>query len=159
MNFKINYDKTRLQLTGFEDAQMTGWMVGVGSGEKAIWVDENGSNVNGEILSLKFMVLDTAEDGLAEITVTGMDVVNVDEEDVSVMVVSGGIEVISRIPGDTNYDGKISAADVLRLKKYLAGMEVEINLLNADVTGDGKVSAADLLRLKKYFAGMDAVLE
>ena len=159
MNFKINYDKTRLQLTGFEDAQMTGWMVGVGSGEKAIWVDENGSNVNGEILSLKFMVLDTAEDGLAEITVTEMDVVNVDEEDVSVMVVSGGIEVISRIPGDTNDDGKISAADVLRLKKYLAGMEVEINLLNADVTGDGKVSAADLLRLKKYFAGMDAVLE
>ena len=159
MNFKINYDKTRLQLTGFEDAQMTGWMVGVGSGEKAIWVDENGSNVNGDILSLKFMVLDTAEDGLAEITVTGMDVVNVDEEDVSVMVVSGGIEVISRIPGDTNDDGKISAADVLRLKKYLAGMEVEINLLNADVTGDGKASAADLLRLKKYFAGMDAVLE
>ena len=159
MNFKINYDKTRLQLTGFEDAQMTGWMVGVGSGEKAIWVDENGSNVNGDILSLKFMVLDTAEDGLAEITITGMDVVNVDEEDVSVMVVSGGIEVISRIPGDTNDDGKISAADVLRLKKYLAGMEVEINLLNADVTGDGKVSAADLLRLKKYFAGMDAVLE
>lgn len=159
MNFKINYDKTRLHLIGFEDAQMTGWMVGVGSGEKAIWVDENGSNVNGDILSLKFMVLDTAEDGLAEITVTGMDVVNVDEEDVSVMVVSGGIEVISRIPGDTNDDGNVSAADVLRLKKYLAGMEVEINPSNTDVTGDGRVSAADLLRLKKYFAGMDVVLE
>ena len=75
------------------------------------------------------------------------------------MVVSGGIEVISRIPGDTNDDGNVSAADVLRLKKYLAGMEVEINPSNTDVTGDGRVSAADLLRLKKYFAGMDVVLE
>ena len=159
MNFKINYDKTRLQLTGFEDAQLTGWMVGVGSGEKANWFDENGSSINGDILFLKFMVLDTAEDGLAEITVTGTDIVNANEEEVSVTVVPGGIEVISRIPGDTNDDGKISAADVLRLRKYLAGMEVEINLLNADVTGDGKVSAADVLRLRKYLAGMDVVLQ
>ena len=159
MNFKINYDKTRLQLTGFEDAQLTGWMVGVGSGEKANWFDENGSGVNGDILFLKFMVLDTAEDGFAQITVTGTDIVNANEEEVSVTVVPGGIEVISRIPGDTNDDGKISAADVLRLRKYLAGMEVEINLLNADVTGDGKVSAADVLRLRKYLAGMDVVLE
>ena len=159
MNFKIDYDKTRLQLTGFEDAQLTGWMVGVGSGEKANWFDENGSGVNGNILFLKFMVLDTAEDGFAQITVTGTDIVNANEEEVSVTVVSGGVEVISRIPGDTNDDGKISAADVLRLRKYLAGMEVEINLLNADVTGDGKVSAADVLRLRKYLAGMDAVLE
>ena len=159
MNFKINYDKTRLQLTGFEDAQLTGWMVGVGSGEKANWFDENGSGVNGDILFLKFMVLDTAEDGFAQITVTGTDIVNANEEEVSVTVVSGGVEVISRIPGDTNDDGKISAADVLRLRKYLAGMEVEINLLNADVTGDGKVSAADVLRLRKYLAGMDALLE
>ena len=159
MNFKINYDKTRLRLTGFEDAQLTGWMVGVGSGEKANWFDENGSGVNGNILFLKFMVLDTAEDGFAQITVTGTDIVNANEEEVSVTVVSGGVEVISRIPGDTNDDGKISAADVLRLRKYLAGMEVEINLSNADVTGDGKVSAADVLRLRKYLAGMDAVLE
>ena len=159
MNFKINYDKTRLQLTGFEDAQLTGWMVGIGSGEKANWFDENGSGVNGDILFLKFMVLDAAEDGFAQITVTGTDIVNANEEEVSVTVVPGGIEVISRIPGDTNDDGKISAADVLRLRKYLAGMEVEINLLNADVTGDGKVSAADVLRLRKYLAGMDAVLE
>lgn len=159
MNFKIEYDKTRLQLTGFGDAQMAGWMVGVGTGEKAIWVDENGSSANGDILLLRFMVLDTAEDGLAEITVTGLDVVDIDEKDVPVTVVSGGIEVISRIPGDSNDDGNVSAADVLRLKKYLAGMEVEINPSNTDVTGDGRVSAADLLRLKKYFAGMDVVLE
>ena len=159
MNFKIEYDKTRLLLTDYDDAQLTGWMVGIGSGEKAIWVDENGSSVNGDILFLKFMVLDAAEDGFAQITVTGTDIINANEEEVAVTVVSGGIEVISRVPGDTNDDGKVSAADVLRLKKYLAGMEVEINLLNADVTGNGKVSAADLLRLKKYFAGMDAMLE
>ena len=159
MNFKIEYDKTRLQLTGFENAQMTGWLVGVGTGEKAIWSDEKGSSAKGDILLLRFMVLDTAEDGLAEITVTGLDVVDIDEKDVPVTVVSGGIEVISRIPGDSNDDGNVSAADVLRLMKYLAGMEVEINPSNTDVTGDGRVSAADLLRLKKYFAGMDVVLE
>ena len=37
--------------------------------EKAIWIDEAADVINGNILTLKFQVLDNAPDGLAEVTV------------------------------------------------------------------------------------------
>ena len=69
-----------------------------------------------------------------------------------------GAEKPPYTPGDCNDDGKITKADLLRLQKYLAGWEVEINLDAADCNGDGKVTKADLLRLQKYLAGWDVKL-
>ena len=65
----------------------------------------------------------------------------------------------TRIPGDTNGDGVVNVFDLVRLKKYLTGGDVEIGMLNADVTGDGKIDVFDLLRLKKYLAGMAVELQ
>ena len=65
----------------------------------------------------------------------------------------------TRIPGDTNGDGVVNVFDLVRLKKYLTGGDVEIGMLNADVTGDGKIDVFDLLRLKKYLAGMAVDLQ
>ena len=39
--------------------------------EKTIWIDEAADVINGNILTLKFQVLDNAPDGLAEVTVAG----------------------------------------------------------------------------------------
>ena len=64
-----------------------------------------------------------------------------------------------RVPGDSTGDGKVNIFDLIRLRKHLAGMDVEFNEKNADVTGDGKVNIFDLIRLRKYLAGMDVVLE
>lgn len=60
--------------------------------------------------------------------------------------------------GDVNNDGKINAADVLLLRKYLSKWEVAINLDNADCNADGKVNAADVLLLRKYLAKWDVKL-
>ena len=57
------------------------------------------------------------------------------------------------VPGDVNGDGEVSAFDLLRLKKLLAGGSVSTDASAADVNGDGTVDAFDLLRLKKYLAG------
>lgn len=54
--------------------------------------------------------------------------------------------------GDVNGDGKVDIRDAIRLAKYLARIDVEINIVNADVNGDGKVNIQDLIRLKKYLA-------
>lgn len=69
-----------------------------------------------------------------------------------------GAEKPPYTPGDCNEDGKVTKADLLRLQKYLARWDVEINLDAADCNGDGNVSKADLLRLQKYLAGWDVKL-
>lgn len=65
------------------------------------------------------------------------------------------------IYGDVNGDGKITALDIVRLKKYFAAYDpdtetsfVEIGP-GADADGDGVVSSADIVRLKRYFAEYD----
>ena len=67
------------------------------------------------------------------------------------VVVEGG-SAPEILYGDVNGDGKVDIRDAIRLAKYLARIDVEINIVNADVNGDGKVNIQDLIRLKKYLA-------
>ena len=159
INFQITYDKTRLKLIGYTDGAMKDWSVGIGESEKAIWIDEAADVINGNILTLKFQVLDNAPDGLAEVTVTGFKAAALDESAVNANIVAGSVTVTSRIPGDVNDDGEVDIFDCVRLKKYLAGFNVTINASNADVNGDGEVDIFDCVRLKKYLAGMSVELK
>ena len=54
--------------------------------------------------------------------------------------------------GDVDGNGKVNGFDLLRLKKYLSGEDVEIVRGNADTTKDGKINGFDLLKLKKYLS-------
>ena len=59
----------------------------------------------------------------------------------------------SYVLGDANGDGRVSASDLTRLKKHLAG-NGEVALYEAaDVTGDGKINAMDVTRFKRYLSG------
>ena len=57
------------------------------------------------------------------------------------------------LPGDINGDGEVNAKDLIRLRKYFSGWEVEVDEVALDVNGDGEINAKDLIRLRKYFAG------
>ena len=94
--------------------------------EKAIWIDEAADVINGNILTLKFQVLDNAPDGLAEVTVTGFKAAALDESAVNANIVTGSVIVTSWISGDVNDDGEVDIFDCVRLKKHLAGMSVEL---------------------------------
>ena len=86
----INYDAEKLELVGFENSGFTGWTVKT----SAVWVGDNDSTYNGEILKLKFKVFDGAS-GKTEVTLRcgDGDAYNYDEEPVSFEVVSGGVVI------------------------------------------------------------------
>ena len=65
----------------------------------------------------------------------------------------GNITWVPYLPGDVNGDGTVDILDLIRLRKYLAQVNVEINSVNTDLTGDGLVNADDLVRLRKYLVG------
>ena len=63
-------------------------------------------------------------------------------------------ETASRMPGDVDGDGEITALDYLYLKRYILGtFSGEIVLENADVDGDGRIDATDYLYLKRGYLG------
>ena len=154
LDLQIVYDTTRLELTGYSNAGLTGWTVGVGSG-KAVWVSLENATSTGTILNLKFTVLDGAKDGFAEVTITDMLAANCDEEALTFSVTAGGVNVVERIPGDVTGDGKVNSMDMLRLIKYLNGLDVAVVSGSVDINGDGKESIMDLIRLMKYLSGED----
>ena len=73
------------------------------------------------------------------------------------LTATDGTELPEVRPGDLNGDGKIDVADLIRLKKYIAGDSVELKT-SADLNGDKSVNVADLIRLKKYIAGDSVTL-
>ena len=158
INVKIDYDKSRLQFIGSDDTAGLGWTVNTGDNAGAVMVSTKNYTKNGEILLLKFKVLEDAPDGFAKVSLFNVDVLTIDEKPVSVTLSSGGVEVITRLPGDVTGDGVLDTRDALRLKKHLVGLDAPIVWQNADVTGDNDVTLADLLRLMKYLAGMQVEL-
>ena len=61
---------------------------------------------------------------------------------------------VDGILGDANDDGLMNMKDVLTMRKYIAGMDTEINLKNADVNLDNAVNLKDVLLVRKCIAGV-----
>ena len=63
-----------------------------------------------------------------------------------------------RIPlGNVSGDGVVTYLDLLLLRLYLAGHDVEILRQAADINADGRISAIDLMLLRLYLAGHPAI--
>lgn len=58
------------------------------------------------------------------------------------------------VNGDTNGDGRVSAADYMKIKNHIMGNSLSgAYQLAADVNNDGRISAADYVRIKNYIMG------
>lgn len=113
-SFGFIYDTERLQLTGVTASPNLGGQFAYS--QKAVWLNSSDIKYTGEILSLTFKILDTAEVGDATVSVTYNtgDISNYDEEDVEFNLTAGKIIVeevveygakaslnkVSGVPGD-----------------------------------------------------------
>ena len=153
LNFALAYDKTALTLTDYDCLgqllSVSDWTVGVGAGEKALWLQSDPTEGNGEVLTLVFQVADQAPQG--ELTVTLEEVLAVEEGGSSpqVRVCPGTVTITSGIAGDVNGDGRVTFADAQRLRRFLSGQEVAIQNGSADLNGDGLVNLLDLQLLQR----------
>ena len=60
--------------------------------------------------------------------------------------------------GDANSDGEINMKDVLTVRKYVAGLPVDIDTMLADANDDGMLNMKDVLTLRRYIASIDPSL-
>jgi|GEM_PF-5220704 hypothetical protein len=59
--------------------------------------------------------------------------------------------------GDVNGDGDVTMKDVLKIRRYIAGLDdlTPEEFERADVNGDGDVTMKDVLKIRRYIAGID----
>ena len=63
------------------------------------------------------------------------------------------------IKGDLNSDNQITITDLVKLRRYLAGLE-ELDYTSknaADINGDSQVTITDLVKLRRYLAGLEGL--
>jgi hypothetical protein len=61
--------------------------------------------------------------------------------------------------GDLNGDGKISAADIVKLQRVIVGLDTQTSdtLTLGDLNGDGKISAMDIVKIQRHIVGLETI--
>lgn len=112
---------------------------------------------DGTILDLSFKVADNAKSGESykiNISCDDGDVVDANMNAVDVKTEEGEISVSSYTPGDVNEDGKINSADVILIRRQIAGgYEQKVDENACDVNADGKINSADVILVRRFIAG------
>lgn len=172
--FRIVYDSSILRLDSvnfntefggdFDELGSLALPVAGSDDLKAIqisWSSLSNITTNGTFLSMNFVVKENAEKGSIADVFTSFnrgDFCNIDEDDVNFISKDGQITIIEGIPGDINGDKVVNSKDLIRLRKYFGGFDVEVDIIACDCNGDGNVNSKDLMRLRKYFSGWDVEL-
>ena len=95
--------------------------------------------------------------GLKEVESSYLDT---DMNPVTVSLEDGSVSAEEKtLPGDVNEDGNVNGLDLVRLRKYLNGWNVTINVKNSNVNGDSTVNGLDLVRLRKWLNGWNVELK
>lgn len=112
---------------------------------------------DGVILTLTFAVASDAVAGTMQsvrISCRDGDVIDAELKKQTVTMVDGGVTVIDFVPGDVNKDQEVTPADIIMLRRYLAGgYNLEIHVPAGDVNADEELTPADVILLRRCLAG------
>lgn len=115
---------------------------------------------NGGVYNLTFKVLETATDGISDITISfdENDNGNISGENVLFGTVDGYVDIRSYWLGDLDGDRKYAMVDLLQLAQYVSGKEMTLTdkqKLSADVNEDGNIDIHDVIMLNQWLLVAD----
>lgn len=161
MTFDVVYDSEHLEYVSYEQVMAINGIVIPATYENKVnfQVLTNVENVieEGTFVSLKFNVLETATDGLHDISLVP-DIFfkysgeNAEEAKIVVNVTNGGVEIISQLLGDLNLDEVVDMNDAILLLQH--SMFSSLYPLDykgsVDFTKDGSIDMNDAILLLQY---------
>ena len=156
---RVVFDTDALELVGATDLGLLNGYVDpaqIADPYTFSWSDTGAAENNvetGKFLKLSFRIKDTAAAGVYDITVEGVESLNVAGKQVTFPAATGTIEVLGVMLGDADGDLEITDWDCIVFERYLAGWTVEIVADALDVDKDGEVSDWDAILLSRYLAG------
>ncbi len=121
-----------------------------------VWDGSTAADTNGTVITLTFEVPENADfytvyDISASYTVG--NVLDASYSNVDLRINAGSITVVP-LMGDANEDGVVDVADIVILRRYLAGgYGVTINIEQSDMNYDGCINIVDLVMLRRYIVG------
>ena len=147
-----------------------GWKAVLTGGVVMVYTTEAAAIPDGEVAILTYEVSADAADGeytvslVADFSEDGNCFIAADDSVLRVdgTVVSGKItvgEAAPVVPGDVNGDGTVDMADLITLRRHLAGWEgyelAKLNKNAMDINGDGEIGDMDAAVLMRHFAEWD----
>lgn len=163
LRLKLSYDSSVLKLNKVEYNEAIGGTATQPSSTDGsvilLWYNDS-QNVEGDWIfaTLTFTIDESAKAGTTSnivLTYDAEEVCDIEENNVVFSIENGMVSVWDHIAGDINGDGELTSKDLLRLARYFANWDVEVNEKALDVNNDGVSNSKDLLRLARYLADWD----
>lgn len=125
-----------------------------------LWFGNTDVKGDGVVYNIAFEVLETAQDGNSEITISfdDNDNGNISGENVIFGTMNGFVEVRSYWLGDLNGDRTYTMVDVVQLAQYVSGQDMTLTdkqALSADVNEDGTIDIHDVILLNQWLLSAD----
>lgn len=158
----INFDPTDLKLVsvdavnGYADGTVILNDEKITDGEVTIlWFGSSDVEGDGVVYNITFEILETAQDGISEITISfdDNDNGNISGENVIFGAMNGFVEIRSYWLGDLNGDREYHMVDLLQLAQYVSGKEMSLSekqILSADVNEDTVIDIHDVIMLQQW---------
>ncbi|MBQ9062170.1 MAG: hypothetical protein IJ121_04995 [Eubacterium sp.] len=93
LKFAIVYNTSALKLTGYQNAGLDGWTVGLNGEDDAVWSGTEKTFLTGTILNLQFEVLESAPEGDENIVISIVEAYNGDKEEILFEAVGGTVTI------------------------------------------------------------------
>ena len=125
-----------------------------------LWFGATDMVNSGVVYNLTFEVLETATDGISDITISfdENDNGNISGENVLFGKINGSVEVRSYWLGDLNGDRVYTMADIVQLAQYVSGKAMtltEKQQKSSDVNEDGTIDIHDVIMLNQWLLAAD----
>ncbi len=92
LNFRINYDKSKLQFLGGEDGTLTGWTFST-EGNGALWDGDKDYTTAGTVAKLRFTIAENATDGDVTVSLSALEAGNYNEQNVTFAASDGMVKI------------------------------------------------------------------